>query len=208
MTAEIDLDGHRLVAVCPKELNPAAESLLAKFAELHSRGPKLHPGSIIDFGWAPLRIDESGDAWFVCEPNFAHDAASFVPGVAVTLRVLDDQARIVRLLGVTPLATRFDQTVLVDERTWHVPDVIANRLRPGRLGDSGWYIMPDETELQGPPPEAQPIVAGKIAISRPGWVKVFALPPGHLAVFRNSRLVEIYDENSHQVASFKDGDNA
>ena len=71
MTAEIEIEGHRLVAVCPDDLNAAAQSMLAKFAELHARGPALHPGSVIDFGWAPLRIEAMGDVWFVCEPDFA-----------------------------------------------------------------------------------------------------------------------------------------
>ena len=79
MTAEIEIEGHRLVAVCPDDLNAAAQSMLAKFAELHARGPALHPGSVIDFGWAPLRIEAMGDVWFVCEPDFAHDRLDVEP---------------------------------------------------------------------------------------------------------------------------------
>ena len=204
MTAEIELEGHRLVAVCPDDLNAPAESMLAKFAELHRRGPALHPGSVIDFGWAPLRIEAVGEAWFVCEPDFAHEAGNFLPSVAVTLRVLDEQARVVRLVRATPHATRFDETVRIDKRAWEAPKAIVTRLPTKTPKDSGWYIMPDVTEAD-PHPDEQSITAGKLATLRPAWTKVFALPAKFLAVFRGDRLIEVYDQDSRQVGSFQEG---
>ena len=204
MTAEIEIEGHRLVAVCPDDLNAPAQSMLAKFAELHARGPALHPGSVIDFGWAPLRIEAMGEVWFVCEPDFAHDGQTFVPRVAVTLRVLDEQARVIELVRAKPCATRYDETVRIDKRGWDSPRVMVTRLPTKTPKDSGWYIMPDETEAS-PHPDEQSMTAGKLATSRPAWTKVFALPAKYLAIFEGDRLLEVYDEESRQVGSFQDG---
>jgi hypothetical protein len=204
MTAEIELEGHRLVAVCPDDLNAPAQSMLAKFAELHARGPALHPGSVIDFGWAPLRIEAMGEVWFACEPDFAHDGRNFVPSVAVTLRVLDEQARVIKLARAQPHATRYDETVRIDKRAWDAPRVMVTRLPTKTAKDSGWYVMPDETEAS-PHPDEQSMTAGKLAIVRPAWTKVFALPPKYLTIFEGDRLLEVYDEESRQVGSFREG---
>jgi hypothetical protein len=203
MTVESHLNNNRLVAVCPESLNKPAESLLAKFAELDARGPRLQPGSIIDFGWAPLRIEAIGDAWFVCEPDFAHDAEGFVPTVAVTLQVLDGQARVIRQLRVNSHVTRFDQTVLIDERAWQAPRVVIDRITTKIPRDSGWHVMPAGTEAPDQPSQSKPINAGKLATLRPEWMKVFALPPGYLTVFDQSHLAEVYDDKSHRIASYK-----
>jgi hypothetical protein len=207
MTAEIELEGHRLVAVCPDDLNAAAQSMLAKFTELHARGPALHPGSVIDFGWAPLRIEAMGDVWFVSELDFAHAGQNFVPSVAVTLRVLDEQARVIQLVRAQPHATRYDETVRIDKRAWDAPKVMVTRLPTKTPKDSGWYIMPDETEAS-PHPDEQSMTAGKLATLRPAWMKVFALPPKYLTTFEGDRLVEVYDEESRQVALFQEGRDA
>jgi hypothetical protein len=206
MTARIDLDGQALVAECPPALDTAARSLLEKLRELHARGPRLHPGSVIEFGWAPLRIEPSGEVWYVCEPDFAHGAQHFVRGVGVTLRVLDDQARVIHLTGAAARATRFDETVLVSDRAWDAPRVVCDRARTATAGYSGWHIGADDDAPAQAPATATKVSAGELAVRRPAWAAVLALPAGYLATFEGDRLTAVYDERSRQVASFGSGD--
>jgi hypothetical protein len=189
VSAAIQIDGHKLVAVCPDELDLAAQSLLAKFAELHVKGPKLHPGSIVDFGWAPLRIEEHGGEWIVCEPDFSRDDLAFTRGVAVTLRVLRDQVRIVQLAGAEPQATRHDHGILISDGLWDAPKAIAVRGAPARKGDSGWSFVPDEDGAVA----GEWITAGKLAIARPGFSSVLALPQDYSASFERDRVLTVYD---------------
>lgn len=205
MTARIDLDRQALIAECPEPLTGAARSLLEKLRELHARGPALHPGSVIEFGWAPLRIEESDDAWYLCEPEFAHGAQRFVRGVGVTLRVLDDQARVIHLVGAVPRATRFDETVLVADQAWDAPKVICDRARTEVARYSGWYIGPDDSGRERSDPSAKPVTAGELAVRRPQWMAVLALPPGYLAAFEDDRLTAVYDDSSREVATFPGG---
>lgn len=207
MTAQIDLNGQPLIAECPDSLTAAARSLLEKLRELHARGPKLHPGSVIEFGWAPLRIEQSDGAWYLCEPEFAAGAQRFVRGVGVTLRVLDDQARVIHLLGVVPHATRFDETVLVSSQAWDAPRVICDRARTAVAHYSGWYIGADDAVGKRPSPSAAPVTAGELAVRRPAWTAVLALPPGYLATFEDDRLSAVYDDNSREVATFPGGED-
>jgi hypothetical protein len=199
MTRAVRLGQQQLVAECPSDLDPAADSLLAKLAELHRRGPALGPGSVIDFGWAPLRIESGADgAWAVCEPDVLGDLRYFVPGASVTLRILDDQARVIRSLGVAPEATRFNELVSVADRALAETAVYLDRSAAHRDGHSGWYAWPGGDEEE--PGEVRQILAGKLVLLRPCWMRALALPLQYGARFVDDRLVAVIDRECREIS--------
>ena len=206
MTQSIILDGHRLIAQCADAHDIAARSMLEKFAKLHAAGPRLKPGSRIDFGWAPLQIEARGDDWLVCEPDFDSEPMRWRPTVDQTLAILQAQAALITELGVPAKQTRGDQTLWLAPDALDAPRVYLNRNEASEPTESGWYIGRDRSDAEsGEVQRARRVRAGTLASRKPEWVAVLALPARYLAIFEHGELAEIYDDRDECIFPEREG---
>lgn len=200
MTLSIRLDEHRLVAACSERYDPAARSMLERFAQLHAAGPRLHPGSHIDFGWAVLQIEARGEDWLVCEPDFESEPMRWLPSVDATLGVLDAQATLMRRLGLPPRATRGDQLLWLAPDALDAARVYLHRSEPGSAAESGWYIGRDrDAGDEGEAQRGVRIRAGRLLILKPEWLQLLTLPPGCLVQFEDGKIAAIYDDRDRCI---------
>lgn len=199
MTQSVQINGKRLIAACAPVLDEPAAGLLKQLAALHMKGPALHPGSIIDFGWVPLQIQCDGDDWIVCEPDFGAEPLRWRPKVDVTLDTLDRQLALVRRLGLLPSPARWDQTVLVAPGADAAASLFFERSPPADAHDSGWYIGVDLPGVEPDRRQADRFSVGELAVARPAWAGLFALPVGYLAFFRNGRVCEVLDPSDREI---------
>jgi hypothetical protein len=144
-----------------------------------------------------LRIETHDGEWIVCEPDFSRDDVAFTRGVAVTLRVLRDQTRIVELGGAKPQVTRHDDGVLVSSALWDAPKSIAIRGKPAKQHDSGWSFVPDEDGAVA----TEWMRAGRLALARPGLSSVLMLPRDWSASFEADRVLAIYDPDMKKIVA-------
>jgi hypothetical protein len=195
MTQSIQIDGHRLIARCNETHDLAARSMLQKFASLHAKGPSLHPGSRIDFGWAVLQIEAEGEDWLVCEPDFDSEPMRWQASVEQTLAALKAQASLIGQLGVKPRQTRGDQMLWLAPDALDAPRVYLHRGEPSAPEESGWYIGRDrEPDEPGEVQPARRVRAGCLLSRKPEWVAVLALPANYLAIFEDGEIAAIYDD--------------
>lgn len=201
MTTRVQLSGAPdLVAECDPRRDAAAADLLRAIARRHAAGPSLHPGSIVDVGWAPLQVRE-GDAgeWQLCEPLYGAEPVDWRRGLDLTLAVLDSQATLVRALGVQPLATRCDQWLLVGPGVLQARSVLLERKPPVQEGDSGWFAAVNDPAIPADRRLAERATAGTLLMRKPAWTQVLALPVGYMALFERDRLDGILDEADREV---------
>jgi len=200
MTERIFIEGRSLTAACSERRNLAARSMLERFAQLDAAGPRLHPGSRIDFGWAVLQIEAQGEDWLVCEPDFESEPMRWLPSVDATLGVLDGQAALMRRLGVPPRATRGDHTLWLAPDALEAPRVYLHRTEPESAAECGWYIGRDrQGEDDDQARRALKVRAGRLLTLKPEWLPVLALPPGYLVQFEDGEIAAIYDDKDRCI---------
>lgn len=202
MTQSIELQGRRLIAPCNASLDNAALSTLRELQALNTQGPPLHPGSVIMFGWAPLKVCEEGRDWVLCEPDFTQSALAWVRGVGATLHVLDSQAAVVHALGVEPRGTFYDDSVLIEPAAESSEHVFLERLESRLEHHSGWCVGIEREEVVPGGIETLEIPAARVLVRRPEWMPYLALPPGFQLVFRARRLVHIFDADGRDLVDF------
>jgi hypothetical protein len=200
MTQHIEIDGQRLVANCDPELDHAAQSLLAGLARMNAAGPKLKPGSLVDFGWAMLRIETHGDHWVVCEPDYDSDPLDWKPQVDETVWVSKEQAELHASLPNVPIErTRGDQQIHFVADALSADAVYLHRLAPDGAQDSGWFVGTEADFVARVPAGAKTALAGELISVEPDWASVLILPVGFSARFEQGRLAAILDARRHQV---------
>lgn len=200
MTQSIRLEGHLLIAPCSEQHDLAARSMLDTFARLHAAGPKLAPGSHIDFGWATLQIEARGEDWLVCEPDFDSEPMRWLPSVDATLGVLQVQAALMRELGVPPRATRGDQTLWLAPDALDAPRVYLHRTEPESAAECGWYIGRErEDGDEAEPRHALRVRAGRLLTLKPAWLPVLALPAGYLVQFEDGAIAAIHNDQDRCI---------
>jgi hypothetical protein len=202
-----NIGAHVVVAHVPPSLAPLGEDLLAKLAELDAKGPPLHEGSTIAFGWAKLTLEEgeSDGELVVAEPDFHGDALHRTfRDVGATLEVIADQLRVCKRAGAVPQDSWYASRVLCKRGALDERRVYLERRAPQREDDSGWYVGPAE---QGG--AAQEITAAdlesvyvyELYARRRELLDVMALPIGYLAVFSDSAIVSVVDPANEDVWS-------
>lgn len=201
MTARIPLPhGPVLVAECEPGRDAAAADLLQAVARRHAAGPALHPGAIIDVGWAPLQVrEQDAQTWQLCEPVYGAEPMDWRRGLDITLAVLDRQAALIRALGVTPLATRCDQWLLLAPGVLQAPAAFLERKAAAAPGDSGWYVGVHDSAVPADRRLAERMAAGRLALQRPAWLAALALPVGCMAFYRRDLLDTIVDAADRQI---------
>jgi hypothetical protein len=195
MRIQRTISGKRVELRIEPDLEPLGHDLLAKLAELDARGPALRPGAIIGFGWANLRLDGSPDELEVQEPRFDIDALDqWRDGASDTLRVLREQIELCKRFGLEPVPSWYTSIALVEPGALEHDHVTLERQQGPGDGTSGWVIVAAKDDVPTPRAEdLQPVTIAKIWARQPDWMRVLALPPGHVAILNHGALGAIFD---------------
>jgi hypothetical protein len=184
-----------------EEQRAQAEGLLDRLAELHARGPALGNGSVVEFGWVPLKLVADGVELVVCEPDFSGDPwQNYVPMVDVTLRVLSWQAQQLQSLGVAGVPAHCYDTLVLERDCLGNQRIYAQRSAEMQTGDSGWYIGAVDKSDEAPAADKLAAVyIYQLLQSRPAAMAVLALPPGYLTILDGDTIEAIFDDQGMPV---------
>jgi hypothetical protein len=197
MRFERQIENFVVIALCGKDLADQAAALLSKLEQLHQRGPALHPGSVVQFGWSRLVLEADDQDLVVCEPDFDGDPFhDTVPEVDRTLRVASGQAGICRLVRAVGPDVSFDQTMIVARKHVAAPKIYLDRRATELGGFSGWYLGPFEEEVtvqnHG---SLERLYIYQLLELRPAVLTVLNLPVNYLVAFSGDRIEMIFDSN-------------
>jgi hypothetical protein len=189
-----------VVVECRDDLRDQAAGLLNKLAELNAKGPALRDGTVVQFGWAPLKLREQGNALVVCEPDFGGDPFhDYVPTVDTTLRILSEQVALSNRLGVAGYDVYFDDKLIMAQGCLHMRDIYLERMAVETAHDSGWYIGPVGGGTDQPAEELESIFVYQLLQQRPELIKVLILPPGYLVIFHDDEITAIFTASGKNV---------
>ncbi len=199
MIVSSQLEDICLQAECDDDLEPQARALLSTLAEMHTRGPALRSGSLIQYGWVDLLLEDTQTAspvLRVCEPDFlGAGVQQRLPRVDYSLRVLREQASLLHALGCTGEETRYTDSVVLASGCLLEPRIYLERRSAVREGDSGWFIGPVEPADSD---ELEAIPAHQLLSLRPEVMPVLGLPRGFIATFNGEHLEAILDQEDRR----------
>jgi hypothetical protein len=192
------LEGRTLSADCSEDLRQQGESVLDTLTELDRRGPRLHDGTRIRFGWSMFTLRAEGETLVVCEPEFNGDPfRNFVAGINTTLRVLRGQSALLHIVHVPGIDTNFDDKIVLQRDSLQTERIYLERKPVRQSGDSGWYIGPTDPNARNEDFEA--IYVYKLLSARAALLNVLALPWDYLSMFRGDQLEAVVNEKNQEI---------
>ncbi|GGA88548.1 immunity protein Imm33 domain-containing protein [Puia dinghuensis] len=183
-----------VVAQCGQDLAAQAEELLNQLELMNARGPALHDGTTIQFGWSLLTLRGNDGELYVCEPYFRGDALHEVlPTVDDTLRVLSRQVKLLRTLGITGVDVRFNESLVVAKDCLKEDHIHLVREQPDRAF-TGWYIGRfGEKEEEVTPDKVMGMNVYEVFNLRYSVLDVLTLPPGYKVSFTGDIIEAVMD---------------
>jgi hypothetical protein len=195
-----ELRGRLLVASCDPDLQEQVNSLLRMIEEADEHVGGLRDGTVIEFGWAPLRLRAEHQELVVCEPDYAGDVHQFVASVTRTITVVAEQTALLDALGVEGVAARYDQGIVLKRGVLDLGRIFLHRREPVSDRDSGWYVGPADDSGEPPDPgQLDAIHVYRLLNIRPAWLRVMALPPEYIAVFDGDEIEAVVDPSNRRV---------
>jgi hypothetical protein len=192
--------GRLLVAACDSDLAEQASLLLRVIEQTGEQAGGLRDGTVIESGWAPLRLHARKEELVVCEPDFAGDVNQFIPSISRTLRVLAEQIALLSALGIEGVPTRYNQGVVLKRGVLDLRRIYLHRRMPVNNGDSGWYIGPaDDTSEPPNPSQLVAIYVYRLLTVRPVLLRVMALPPEYIVVFDGDKIEAVVNPLNQRV---------
>jgi hypothetical protein len=192
--------GRLLVAYCDSDLAEQASSLLRMIEEADEHVGGLRDGTVIEFGWAPLRLRAENEGLVVCEPDYAGDVNQFVPSASRTWRVVAEQTALLNTLGVEGVPAKYDQGVVLKRGVLALRRIYLHRREPVSDRDSGWYIGPADNIGEPPDPsQLDAIHVYRLLNLRPALPRVMALPPEYIVVFDGDEIEAVVDPSNRRV---------
>jgi hypothetical protein len=192
---------HRLlVAYCDSDLAEQASSLLRMIEEADEHVGGLKDGTVIEFGWASLRLRAENEDLTVCEPDYAGDVNQFVPSTSRTLKVVAGQTAVLNAMGIVGLAAEHNQGVVLKRAVLDLRRIYMHRRQPASDRDSGWYIGPADDIGEPPDPsQLDAIYVYRLLNVRPALLRVMALPAEYLVVFDGDEIEAVVDPSNRRV---------
>lgn len=197
MKYDLKAEHHRLVVECGEDLAKQAQSLLKMLAR---EDATLRDGSIVEFGWAPLKLVAAGDGLEIWEPDFERDPAVFQPSADTVLRVLAKQAAVTHACGARALAARFDHLVHIERETLCKRRVGLVRLEPMHTLDTGWHVGALDADRSVPGQQEETgLPVYQMLRERPSAMKVLALPVGYRVAIDDRDIIEVLNPEGRSV---------
>jgi hypothetical protein len=190
-----------VVAVCGQDLEEQAIGLLKKLDELNEAGPSIQDGTTIMFGWSLLTLRGGEDELVICEPDFEGDPLhDYRPQVEHTLRILTQQVALLKHTGSEGVEARYLDKVVIAKGCLGTERIYLERTATDADADSGWFVGEVEgEEMKYTVEELEAIYVYQIFQIRRALMKVLALPPGYMVVFRGDYIEEIFNADGSSV---------
>lgn len=192
------IGGREVTLECSDRFEPAAQNVLETLEKLDARGPALHDGSRVQFGWSVLTLMTDGDGLRVHEPDFDGDPLGEVrPNLDTSLDVLVQQVKVLSGSGLPGEDVSFSDAVFIQGRALEAPNVFLTRQGPASDGDSGWYVgnLDDMDNAGGAKPEAVRVY--ELLGRRPCLLKVLTLPPSYAVTVQGDTITGVMDAEGH-----------
>lgn len=188
-----------VVAACAPDLELEATALLDKIAVVNERGPAIHDGTTIQFGWSLLTLVGPSRELEVWEPDFSGDPIhDMLPQVENTLTVAAEQVALLRSSRLGGTDAGYRQRVVIAKGCLEAERIYLERKEPKQPSDSGWYIGPvdnPETAAQG----LEVLFVYHIFQRRRALMQALALPYGCLVIFQGQILEAVFDKNGNRL---------
>jgi len=191
------IGGQEVVLECSARFHSAAYALLDALRSLNDKGPSLHDGSKIKYGWSILTLRAESGFLRVYEPAFDGNPLKDVsPNLDITLEIFEQQAFVLRSSGLSGVDVVFSDEVFVRNRALEASNIFLKRQQPKRSGDSGWYIgNMDDVDGDTSGDSLEIVKVFELLRRRPAVLQALALPPDYLVVMRDDKISEILDQD-------------
>ncbi len=185
--------GEVVVVACADDVAPHADWLLEYLKRLSASGHDVKDGVRFQIGGCFLSLRRLAfNELAVCAPDV--DADPFrdeTADLSISLRTLIGQMRFTQELGVEPIATSFQDKIVLDEGCLESADLFMIRSAPTD-GDSGWFLGRQGPRESAPPMEA--IFAFELMKRRPELAPAMVLPAGFLVMVNARGILSVVDE--------------
>jgi hypothetical protein len=160
---------------------------------LDRRGPALHDGSRIQFGWSVLTISSEESGLRVCEPDFDGDPfTGLSPALDTTLQVTQEQTAVLQENSATGADARFDQVLVVVKGALETDAIFLTREEAVDADDSGWRIGKlDDLENPAPDQEVESLHVFELLKRRREIMPLLALPRRYGAIVDRGMILSI-----------------
>jgi len=191
------INGVTVIAEADPTVENQALGLLELLAGI-SHGA-VSRGETVELGWGPVIPEVVGNGTVRLRvPDYAGDPyTELTYDLTIALWVLYEQGAILRQLGSTGRATRFDEKVVYAQGALESDQrVYANRIDATTAKDSGWFVgfVPPGT------PQLEATRAFKLLNRRRELVKFLALPPGYMLVMTGTTVESLTDSDGTNFA--------
>ena len=187
--------GTETVSVaCADDQDAQAEWLLSCLLRLHNAGQQVGDGirmQVVGMLLSFRRLPAGHLA--VCVPDVASDPfKDETADVSAALQVLFEQINFAQKIDVEPVATSFQDKVLIDQGSLDDDNLFMIRSKPDAgQGDSGWYVGRQGAREQAPALEA--VFAFQLVKARPELAASLVLPEGFMVMIGGSGVLSVTD---------------
>lgn len=198
--------GDEVVSVaCADDMAFHAEWLLDCVARLHGSGRTVTEGVRLQVGGMFLSFRRMpSNELAVCVPDVEADPfQDETADVSGALHILFNQIAFAQQIKVEPVATSFQDKVVIDHGCLSSDNLFMVRSLPDAAsGDSGWFI--GRQGPREPAPEVEAIYAFQLLKKRPELAKGLGLPAGFMVMVDAAGILAVIDADDQTLFSSND----
>jgi hypothetical protein len=187
------IGNEHLVLECDARFKSVGRTVLRSLTELAWKGPALHAGSTIQFGWSVLTLRPENGHLRICEPDYFGDALhDYRPTLDTTFEVILEQVEVLTAETAEGLDARFDQYVAGWPGALMANDIFLHRRQREGEDNTGWFFGDlIGLEAGGDVGVVENMRVFELLRRRRSIMKVLALPVGYTVVMRGTEIDSI-----------------
>lgn len=198
--------GDEVVSVaCADDMEFQVDWLLDCLSRLHGSGRTIAEGVRLQIGGTFMSFRRlPSNELAVCVPDVeANPFMDETTDVSGTLRILFSQIAFAQQIKVEPVATSFQDKVVIDHGCLSSVNLFMVRSSPDvASGDSGWFI--GRQGPREPAPEVEAIFAFQLLKQRPELAKGLGLPAGFMVMVNAAGISAVIDADDQTLFSSND----
>jgi hypothetical protein len=201
ITLTSDKASKQIQVRCDELRREQGQWLADTVAEFDGRERGLADGVTLEIGWTVFFLRGQPDgSLLVCEPDYQSDPFKTVRAdVTASLTVLVAQIDLLRAIGVTPAACRFDQKIILKKGVLDEARIFARR-QQSTQEDSGWYIGPAGGAAVTPKAEdLEAIPLYELMNRRAHILFALALPTDYMVVWNGTAIEALMDPQGRNL---------
>jgi hypothetical protein len=193
--------GGEIVSVCcSDDLQASADWLLAHLAKENDSSQMIGVDRRWQFGGMFLTFRRMpSDELAACVPDINADPfRDETADISAPLRLLAEQISFALELALEPVATTFQDKVVLDEGCLEQTELFLVRDPPDLAKrDSGWFI--GRLGPRGSSPSMQALLVYQVLRQRPELGRALALPVGTMVTVNRRGISTVVDQNNEQL---------